>query len=71
VEDVTAAGRRPREGETQDERDRANRLIAEVVIPGFRHEDHEYLKMGQLEELFGSSEGGVKVTEELSEFVRT
>lgn len=50
---------------TQDERDRTNCLITEVVVPGFHWEDHKYLTVDELKQLFGTSERGEKYVEEL------
>jgi uncharacterized protein len=56
---------------TQDEKDRTNCLITEVVVPGFHWEDHKFLTLGELKDLFGATEGGEKYVEELTPFVKS
>ncbi|KAI0302357.1 RmlC-like cupin domain-containing protein [Multifurca ochricompacta] len=38
--------------------ERTGCLITEVVVPGFNWEDHKYLTLGELEELFVGEPGG-------------
>lgn len=55
---------------TQHERDCTYCLITEVVVPGFHWEDHQYMKIEQLKELFRSGEEGARRIEELSAFIK-
>jgi uncharacterized protein len=55
---------------TQDEKDRTNCLITEVVVPGFHWQDHKYLTLNELKEIFGTTDGGEKHIEELTPFVK-
>jgi predicted cupin superfamily sugar epimerase len=54
----------------QDERDRTGCLITEVVTPGFHWEDHEFLTLEGLQELFRGAEGGEEKVKKLSPFVK-
>lgn len=40
------------------QRDRVGCLITEVVFPGFAWEDHAFLTLADLENVFGGSDGG-------------
>ncbi|KAG8925279.1 hypothetical protein FRC02_009795 [Tulasnella sp. 418] len=45
-------------------------LISEVVTPGFVWQDHEWMTMDTLKELFKDAENGEEMIEKLSKFVR-
>lgn len=55
---------------TQHERDQMYCLITEVVVPGFDWEDHQYMKIDQLKEIFRNGEEGESRMEELSPFIK-
>lgn len=55
---------------TEEQKNKTNCLITEVVTPGFHWEDHKYLTKDTLRELFGGTEGGAARIEEFSEFVK-
>lgn len=45
-------------------------LITEVVVPGFAWEDHTFLTLEELKEIFAGVEGGEKYVNEYSKFLR-
>ncbi|KAF8958410.1 RmlC-like cupin domain-containing protein [Flammula alnicola] len=54
---------------TDAEKDATNCLITEVVVPGFDWEDHRYMDMATLKELFEGVEGGEAKIDEFSKFL--
>ncbi|KII85617.1 hypothetical protein PLICRDRAFT_44946 [Plicaturopsis crispa FD-325 SS-3] len=55
---------------TQEEKDHTGCLITEVVVPGFHWEDHQFLTLKTLKDLFKDSPGGEEKIKELSPFVK-
>jgi predicted cupin superfamily sugar epimerase len=54
---------------TQDEKDRTGCLITEVVTPGFHWEDHKFLTLEELKELFKDVEDGKEKMRDIISFV--
>jgi len=63
LEDLEAA-------KIQDEKDHTGCLITEVVTPGFHWEDHKFLSLEGLQELFKEVEGGEEKVKALAQFVK-
>jgi predicted cupin superfamily sugar epimerase len=56
---------------TQDEKDRTGCLITEIVTPGFHWEDHKFLTLEELRELFKDVEDGEEKMRDIIPFVVT
>lgn len=56
---------------TQMQKDKTNCLITEVVVPGFDWEDHQYLTLEGLQEIFRGTEGAAERIKEFSPFIKT
>lgn len=56
---------------TQEQKDRTGCLITEVVVPGFHWEDHEFLTLSGLKEIFQGVGDGAKKIEELTEYTKS
>ena len=56
---------------TQDEKDRTGCLITEIVTPGFHWEDHKFLTLEELKELFKDVEDGEEKMRDIIPFVVT
>lgn len=41
--------------QTKEAHDSTSCLITEVVVPGFDWDDHKYMTLGELKEMFGDS----------------
>ncbi|KDQ09149.1 hypothetical protein BOTBODRAFT_165186 [Botryobasidium botryosum FD-172 SS1] len=57
-------------GTTPDRKDKVGCLITEVVVPGFRWEDHQFMTQKKLEVLFESVEGMEGMIRQFSPHVR-
>ena len=55
---------------TQDEKDHTGCLITEVVTPGFHWEDHEFLTLQGLQEMFEGVENGKAKVKDIAPFVK-
>jgi predicted cupin superfamily sugar epimerase len=55
---------------TQDEKDRIGCLITEVVTPGFHWEDHKFLTLEGLQELFKGVEDWEEEVKDVAPFVK-
>jgi hypothetical protein len=55
---------------TQDEKDHTCCLITEVVTPGFHWEDHKFLTLEGLQELFGDGEDREEKVKEIAPFLK-
>lgn len=55
---------------TEDEKNHTGCLITEVVTPGFHWEDHQFLTLNGLEDLFKSVEGGEEKIKEIIPFLK-
>lgn len=53
------------------ERERVGCLITEVVVPGFHWEDHKYMTLEQLKELFRSTPGGEDAVERFKRYIKS
>lgn len=54
---------------TDEEKERTNCLITEVVVPGFHWNDHVYMDKKVLIKLYEGAEDGDKYVEEFSKFL--
>jgi uncharacterized protein len=55
---------------TQDEKDHTGCLITEVVTPGFHWEDHEFLTLQNLQEMFEGVENAKAKVKDIAPFVK-
>lgn len=55
---------------SQDEKDHTGCLITEVVTPGFHWEDHKFLTLEHLQELFKGVEGADEKIKEIIPFLQ-
>ncbi|PPQ99967.1 hypothetical protein CVT24_009546 [Panaeolus cyanescens] len=53
----------------EEEKDKTNCLITEVVVPGFDWKDHKYMKMVDLKQLFEDQPNGKALIGEFSAFI--
>jgi predicted cupin superfamily sugar epimerase len=56
---------------TPTQKDRTNCLITEVVVPGFAWQDHQYLTLEGLQEIFKDTENGAETIQEFAPFIKS